>query len=408
MVGGMGYGLFLYLNKAPAPPAIPASPAPQENLSIPVTQEAPLPPPPEPQAPQWEPDTPPFILSQNIAAIEALAHLLKNKQEEIEALRAHYQMGNQDLAQTIRRKARRQNITTLAAAMADPQLSVDLQTIQRRQAYITQLEEPRTWVARGIAELAYIHQRFAVDLDLLPVLKDYDITAHRALCKDVLARNQPSAEKLAMNMDTAQLRPLAAIWDETIFVGEGEGFSREDPNFTIWQELCDGEYGRATQLTRLSPAAAQCLAHWEMPDLFLNNLGEMPAESAANLSNWPGRWLCLNGVRQLDLAAGRSLLQWNGERISLNGLETLSPDLALFLPRWPGRHLELMGLDPSALADPSTIFNFLNQWETRGGNVYLPPVIDAQYHKFQAGLQPKPKKYGHGFYFEPEGKKNKE
>jgi hypothetical protein len=195
---------------------------------------------------------------------------------------------------------------------------------------------------------------------------------------------------------------LEEIWEEIVYIGEKEGFDRDDPNFAIWQEICDGEYGRATQLTQLSPTAAQCLSERPTLDLFLNNITALSAESARHLSRWQGRWLCLNGLETLDAAAGRALLQWPGSRISLNMLKVLPPAVALYLPRWRGRHLELMGLELPPPETQGELFNYLHQWQQTGGTLHLPPAVDSQYQAYAAELAPKPEKYGHGFYFEPE------
>ena len=408
LIGLAGAGSWLYVTLSPGTPPPAETPA-LERAAIPTTEPEPLPapsvspPPSVAPTPRREPGSAAQILETHLAAVTQLGSRLRTKRDEIEALRERYERQNLELARTIREKVRKLNIASLPEALGDDQIKLDLQTIQRRQAYGLQLNTPLAWVERGLAELAYIRSRFSVDLELGEVIRNYDLEGHIALSRDVLARNEPTAERLAMAVNATQYQSLETIWDEIVYIGEQAGFDRTNPNFAIWQEICDGAYGRAAQLTQLSPRAAQCLSQQQTSDLFLNQIQTLSAEAAHHLSRWPGRWLCLNGLEALDVAAGRALLEWRGERISLNRLKALPPEMALHLPRWPGRHLELMGLEHPAGKAQTELYPYLHQWQQqRGGTPYLPPEMETQYMAYAAELAPKAKKYGYGFYFEPE------
>jgi len=399
--GGIAY--LKYFGPRDTPTAVPPK---THKITVPIKTPAPQetqPATPEPPPPQNEPGSPEFIMGGHIAAIADLAKLLRIKREEIVSLQDRYVHNNIEAARTIRESARRQSITTLAEALPDYQLRLNLRTIQRRQAYAAQLRIPLAWVERAIAELEYVHHKISIDLELLKVIKNYDLTANSRLVEDALARNQPSAESFNMAVDAGQFRPLENIWDEIFYVHERQGFDRKDPNFAIWQEICDGEYRRVTELTGLSPVAAQCLTERSAPDLFLNNIGKISAESVQILSRWAGRWLCLNGLQTMDAATARALFSWPGNRISLNGLKIFPPELALFIPQWSGKHLELMGLDPEDTPKQQESFKYLYQWQQQsGGRVYLPPAMETRYRAYAASLAPKPVKFGQGFYFDPE------
>ena len=153
------------------------------------------------------------------------------------------------------------------------------------------------------------------------------------------------------------------------------GGGSQGDNQSIWLEICRGHYDRKSELTALSVEAADCLADWKEPDLFLNGVKELSPEAARRLFNWKGSWFCLNGLTDLPPETAEYLFQWKGDWLSLNGVKHLGFESSIFLTGWKGRTLELMGLSPESMGQEDLVLKHLAQWQRSGGKLFVPERI---------------------------------
>ena len=81
----------------------------------------------------------------------------------------------------------------------------------------------------------------------------------------------------------------------------------------IANQICNGNYERIAELTRITTGTATCLARMKGPDLFLNGVTTLSADAAKRLVQWPGNWICLNSVKDLSEPAAQFLFKWKGK-----------------------------------------------------------------------------------------------
>ena len=197
-------------------------------------------------------------------------------------------------------------------------------------------------------------------------------------------------EALKVDLQKASYQPVDQIWQNLLeqekqFASNryptapdtqrGSGGGSQVNNQSIWLEICRGRYNRKSELTALSVEAADCLAGWKEPDLFLNGIKELSPETARRLFKWKGSWFCLNGLTDLPPETAEYLFQWNGDWLSLNGVKHLSFESSIFLTGWKGRTLELMGLSPESMELEALVLKHLAQWQRSGGKLFVPEGI---------------------------------
>ena len=308
-----------------------------------------------------------------LAEAEALRGELLRKKKEILDLKLYYKSGINELKQVIIDKARRDRIRSYADAIKHKQIELQLRIIQRRLAYIRELDKPLTWVDQASEDLLFLIRKMQIDLTIKDVADGIDFDNQSKHLSVAIQTYRPNAEKLAINLNDTEYQPLTSIWrqiesqirQEThIAVGAGED--------EILNEICSGHFERVADLTTMSVEAAKCLSKMNRSDLFLNQLTNLTPTAAKYLFQWQGNWICLNGLKNLSPSVARYLFQWGGDWISLNGLTEFSPQLATYLLDWRGQQLELMGLESGT---DRNALNHLIQWEKSGGKLYVSEEI---------------------------------
>ena len=337
----------------PAPPAQPPSPLPHENS-------------------QYE------SYYTKIREVARLRADLLAKKEDIDELKQFYRDGISELEEEIQQEAATRGVKDVSGALAIAKIKLDLETIQRRRAYVEELDKPSHWLHQGSEELLFLSRRAEIDLRMSAVASGIELTKHMRDLNAGLQKYRISPERLAIDVAGTRLQPLEEIWnavaaqDNAVAV---RAVAHGDPS--IIEEICDGQTGRIAELSTLTIKGAKCLAQLDAPQLILNNLTSMSPVAAKYLSGWGGRWLCLNGVRRLDPDVARNLFRWEGDWMSLNGLADFPAQIGELLLSWEGRQLELMGLVPS-IDHPERIgLKQLAEWESAGGKLFVPGRIRA-------------------------------
>ena len=316
------------------------------------------------------------IYTAKIEEITALRDRLLFKQEEIMHLKKHYQDGVEELENEISDELQKKETNTFLQAMADDAIAFTLRTIQRRQAYIQQLEGPERWIHQACEELLYIKRRTMMDLQVAEIAGGIDMNKHVRHINAAVRKYQPTADKLALDMRNSQLAPLETIWsriqNKTQLYASVRAHSQ---NRIISEQICAGNFNRLSELSEISAETAKCINEMRASDLFLNSLAEISPAAARQLFQWKGSWVCLNGVRALSPRAARYLFQWDGSCISLNGLTEFPAEIGEILLHWDGRQLELMGLQYTEDFSARIALEYLARWERDGGKLFVPHSV---------------------------------
>ncbi|MDY6836936.1 MAG: hypothetical protein SWH78_03080 [Thermodesulfobacteriota bacterium] len=315
------------------------------------------------------------------------------KAGEIDQLKGHFSESIAKTEKEILQEKKAREINSYLQAMNNKKVELGLRTIQRREAYIRQLDQPSEWLEGGSQELLYVRRKTMIEMEASKIAGDIDLERLIADLGGVIQKNRHGMNSLTVDMGKAKLHCLETIWTRLTEADNGKGngetntkkrvpngppFITGNRDNEIWQELCGGNYARKGELTELSVPAAKCLSRIEVSDLFLNGLIRLSPEAAKHLMKWKGDWLCLNGLKQVLPETGKSLFQWPGKVISLNGLSRFPPELAPLLLKWQGTQLELMGLEPLDDIGQLAGIKALAQWEESGGKLYVPGNIRKQ------------------------------
>ena len=316
------------------------------------------------------------IYDAKIEEITALRDRLLLKQEEVMQLKKQYQEGIEELEKEISDELQKGESNTFLQAMENNSIAFKLRTIQRRQAYIQQLEKPSKWIYQACEELLYIKRRTLMDLQVAEIAGGIDMNKHVRHINAAVRKYQPAADKLAPEMTNAQLEPLEAIWQRIQEKTQQYAPVRaQSKNQIISEQICTGNFNRLTELSEISDETARCITEMHASDLFLNGLSEISPGAAKQLFHWKGSWICLNGVRALSPRAAHYLFQWDGNWISLNGLAEFPAEIGEILLQWDGRQLELMGLQYREDSPARIALKYLARWERAGGKLFVAQSI---------------------------------
>jgi hypothetical protein len=304
------------------------------------------------------------------------------KKREIDQLKRFYRDGISELEEELQQEATRQQINTFAEAVANHKIELDLRSIQRRWAYIDELEKPSNWLYQGSEELLFLSRRAQIDLQMSTIASGIELTRHTRHLNASLQKYQLSPDRLAIDPTESRQRSLEDIWNA--ISEQNKTIARHavaSGDQAIIADICDGATGRIAELKTLTIRASRCLSRIESSELFLNQLSSISPVAAKFLSNWKGQWLCLNGFRQLSPEVARHLFRWAGDWMSLNGLEEFPPEIGEMLLSWQGRQLELMGLvhDPQKMERIG--YQQLADWEKSGGQLFVPESVRSEIDK---------------------------
>ena len=326
--------------------------------------------------PSIEPGDPNYIYYAKVKEISLLRETLLRKQEEIDELKKVYQKGIAELEKEIFDEIRSAHTDTLWQALENKRIEFGLRTIQRRKAYMRQLNQPSEWIYKACEELLYLQRRVTVDLQVSEVASGIDMNVHMQRMNSAIEKYRPTPERLTVDMQAAQREPLEAIWGQiqirSLQVSSGQAASK---NKVISEQVCSGTFKRVTELSEISVETARCIAEMPGTDLFLNDLNEISPRAAKYLFQWKGSWLCLNGFTALSPRVANYLFQWDGGWISLNGLTEFPAEIGEALLQWPGKQLELMGLQYTNGSFDSIGIEYLARWERSGGKLFVPKEV---------------------------------
>ncbi|MBT8351903.1 MAG: hypothetical protein KJO26_11820, partial [Deltaproteobacteria bacterium] len=247
-----------------------------------------------------------------------------------------------------------------------------LRTIQRREAYIQELEKPNQWIQSGSEELLFLKRKAMLDIQMAEIASGIDLDRHMRYVNAAIQKYQLSAEKLAVDNYTSNFTSFETIWSQIQHQQSAKAHTPvSDKDEEIIGEICSGDFKRIAELSTMTARAAKCLSQMNGSDLFLNGLKQLAPDEAKYLSRWPGNWICLNSVNTLSPAVARYLFKWEGSWISLNGLTEFPPELSLYLMEWKGNQLELMGLNYHKKKPDQKALKYLALWETMGGKLFV-------------------------------------
>jgi len=322
--------------------------------------------------------------------LDALRDHLLSKADEIANLQNHYQKSIRQVEAAVLTEKRHAGIHTLQQALGTKRIALQLETIRHRQAYIDCLAKPADWLLQGSEELLFLKRRHSLGSLIFPVCSQIDPEKLAAEQEAAFDHYTNSVEALKVDLQKASYHPLDQIWQNLLEqekqfasnhtptasgIRQGSGGGSQVNNQSIWLELCQGHYNRKNELSALSVEAADCLAGWKEPDLFLNSIKELSPETARRLFKWKGSWFCLNGLTDLPPETAEYLFQWSGDWLSLNGVKHLNVESSIFLTGWKGRTLELMGLSPESMELEALVLKHLAQWQRSGGKLFVPERI---------------------------------
>jgi len=327
-----------------------------------------------------------------VEEITKLRNELLIKEGQIADLIGNYENGISKMEDEILKVRQNNEINSFSAAIKNKKIEFGMMTIQRRQAYIKKVGPPYQWLDQGIEELLYLKHKIEIDAQISRVISGIDMSKIIQEIDIVIQSYRTGIEKLEIDMKNVELMPLEMIWkmiidrdkfatennsktDELVGINKSALTNKEKNNQMIWEEICNGNFKRKNQITKLSTGVAKCLSKWKHADLFLNRISELSPEVARYLLKWQGNWICLNGVEKLSPEAAKHLFQWQGNWISLNGISEVSSGLLRYLPEWQGKQLELMGLKYNKSKGEQVGLKSLAKWEKEGGKLYIPVHI---------------------------------
>jgi hypothetical protein len=323
-----------------------------------------------------QPDDPNYIYYAKIKEISMLRETLLRKKEEIGQLKKYYQEGIAELEKEIFDEISSAKPDTFLQALENKRIEFGLRTIQRRQAYMQQLDRPSEWIYTACEELLYLERRATVDLQVAEVASGIDLNMHMRHMNTAIEKYRPTADRLAVDMTDAQLESLENVWEQiqtrNLQTSNSHASSK---NRVISEQVCGGIFKRVTEISEISVEAAKCIAEMPGSDLFLNDLSEISPRAAKYLFQWNGSWLCLNGFKALSPRVANYLFQWDGGWISLNGLTEFPAEIGQILLQWQGKQLELMGLRYTNNSFDNIGIEYLVQWERLGGKLFVPQEV---------------------------------
>jgi len=384
-------GYTVYKNRAGLKAVKPAEQPEEESLQEPVApgQPARI----KTQSAQEAMDTRPVptddpadaIIQDRFATIDALRQSLQIKQTEIVNLKQDYESGIEQSLEVTAGLAAENQITDYKDALAVRRIAFELQTMQRRKAYIQKLEVPYNRLLSGSEALLYIKRLTEIDLAVAPYVGGLGTGRLLKRIDAEIDRHQLTSDKLQVAAGDGGIPGLESLWQAALQKSKrhpnGKKAAGRDPddssppveevklsNGDIWEQICNGQPDNKYRLTELTTEAAACLAKWKGKELFLNRLTTLTSRQARALAEWDGEWIGLNGLTEMDRATARAIFKWRGKRLSLNGFTEFPPGLARYLAKWKGKQLELMGLE---LLSHKTAVYFM-EWKKAGGQLYIP------------------------------------
>jgi len=366
---GYSYWSGRFVREVPPPRTAPEKEDPAAAAQTPQ----PVPPQPQESIDAGQDPTDQSRLKAMAASLENLRGAMLAKQDEIEELRAYYKAGIDAEIQGVVRTLRSRNDNKMShtAAKADPRISLGMEAIQRRDAYIRKLAAPAETLVWTSEELLYFSRKANLLERMTTKTSDIDVDGFIGQAEEIIVRHTESLAKLNIDAVPASPLPTETIWKDIVkLVPEkgkqtGAAVSGTD-NAAISESICRGDFALKHKLTELTAETARCLAKWNGKDLFLNEIKKLHPEAARQLAAWEGEWLGLNGLVELSPEAATHLSRWKGKGLSLNGLARLSPRVVAILSEWQGDQIELVNVRHMA------------HWENPNTRLFLSEELDRK------------------------------
>ena len=139
---------------------------------------------------------------------------LDNKKELAEGLITYYQIGIAETEQEILRVKRQKQINDFAQAQSDLEIINALKLIQRRKAYITELENVIKKVSVAVNELDFLQKTAEDDLLMNVVFNKEELDKLKKQIDQAIAKYEPGIGDLAIDIKPENQLPLEQIWRE--------------------------------------------------------------------------------------------------------------------------------------------------------------------------------------------------
>ena len=189
------------------------------------------------------------MYAAKLQEITALRDTLLGIHAEIQRLKTQYRDGIEELAKEVSDLSQKRQISALQQAMDNPAIAFALRTIQRRQAYIQELERPSEWIFSACEELLYIKRRTMMDILVAEIADGIDMNEHMQRINAAVQKYQPTADRLALDTTRTELEPLEAIWEAIL--DQARHYSSEQAlskNQIISEQICMGNFNRLKEL----------------------------------------------------------------------------------------------------------------------------------------------------------------
>ncbi|MCX6745289.1 MAG: hypothetical protein NTX82_07260 [Candidatus Parcubacteria bacterium] len=151
-------------------------------------------------------------IEKKVKELNDLYIRLSQKQTEVANLQADYQRSIKALEKEIHQDKRKYNISTYAQASQNSRISYDLSLIQRKQAYITKLDEVAQRLQTGTLELEFLRRQSEDDLKMVKVMDKEQIDQLAGQINTVIEKYLPDSGKLVIQVDENSLESPEQIW----------------------------------------------------------------------------------------------------------------------------------------------------------------------------------------------------
>lgn len=307
-------------------------------------------------------ETAAISIDEKVRTIQGLVEKIESKREELAGLIEYYRTGIEKEKDEILAETAESGIVSYKLARGNNKIVLGLRRIQRRTAYVGELERISKKLLFAAEELLYVKRMTEIDMQVADIIDGIETAMLIERADKVVNRHLHDADEISFDISDAEFAPLDAVWEESF----GNG--------TIGAEIRNGKYDRKHHLTRLSPETAKSLSSWDGKFLYLGGISNLSPDAAKGLAKWKGDWLILNGLDTLSPETAKRLFQWEGGTLSLNGLTELPSGTVKYIAGWKGKNLELAGLkglSGKKRKQMKLAAKSLFQWEKAGGTIYL-------------------------------------
>lgn len=193
------------LNKVPQ-----SSPAPEAINKAELIQNV------KDRLPEPKPPGKPEIYAATLDDAAKLLDELAEKKNEIDELIRYYRNGINEQEEQIVQEMQKKRITSFSLAVKIKRVELKLRTIQRRRVYIRMLKKSYLWIISGSEELLYLKRKSQFTMQLTDVASGINLDRNMRHLSAAIQKYRPTAEKLAIKVQDANLLPLETIWSRII------------------------------------------------------------------------------------------------------------------------------------------------------------------------------------------------